>query len=184
MNDYSNFTGLTAAQIKRDFFGPMDVVKATEQNCGYLLAPCIDNKKAFMLALAQRESDGGLNNVPRHELAYGPGGSYYQKDDVLKAQNRRYGALAACSWSPWQIMYPVAVELKYAGNPGDLHSPYVAAPYVVEYFNRAFRRGADTLEKLFCSYNHGSFGGRDLANDAYTQACMNFYDGFKKGAIS
>lgn len=124
---------------------------------GELDASFITNKPAFLFALSGIESAYGEDNYPKYEPGYGPGGIYFQRSRALKHYYYEcgYGALASCSWGPWQIMFIVAVENDYKGHPAELHNAMVSAPYVVNHLNHLIKGGADTIEKLVAAYNAG-----------------------------
>jgi len=86
------------------------------------------NGVALLRAFADVESSYGEDNVPRYEAAYGPGGAYYERRDPftrlltpgarqLRDLYSQWGALACCSWGPWQTMYVTAIEMGWADTP-------------------------------------------------------------------
>lgn len=110
----------------------------------------------FLAAVSMCESSGGLYRVPRFEPGYGPGGTYYNKENY-----GRWGAWACCSYSSFQIMYPTAMELGYTGNPVELQlKDEVAIVYVKKYFEkRVFAKTSKfiTIANAADAYNSGSF---------------------------
>ena len=113
---------------------------------------------ALLRALAQVESSGGAQAIPRFEPAYSIGGYYYRRAKHVRDLWREYGDWAACSYSPWQILYVVASELGFDGSPIHLRDATVAGKYVVRYLNRRiFARGAKTIAEVGDAYNSGSF---------------------------
>ena len=105
-------------------------------------------------AIAEIETKYLELNVPKHEAAYDWHGKYF---DFNLWQ--LHGSLAACSYGPWQIMFPVAVELGFNCNiqPYSLTEPVNSIHWVIEYIvRRALKKGADNIEKVFDAYNSGS----------------------------
>lgn len=115
-------------------------------------APWI-NGTAALAALAENESRYGQFNIPKHERAYDFSGKYFQPDLW-----RKFGSWSACSYSSWQLMYPVAVELGFAGRPQDLACDEIAIYWVMKYIDqRIIQKGCQTLEQFADAYNSGSF---------------------------
>lgn len=144
-----------------------------------LQATFITEKAAFLFALAGKETCHGIQNVPRYEPAFGPGGLYYQRFKLLKELYRQFGAMASCSWGPWQILAVVAIENQhFSGHPAELQSGFISAPYVVGYLNYLIRNGADTIEKLFATYNAGigCLKNQSLWPKRYVLDALMFYD--------
>lgn len=109
--------------------------------------------KRLLTAIAVVESGYGTYNVPKYEKAYDLGGRYGNKAEWLK-----WGALAACSYSSFQIMYAVAREMGYQGSPIGLCHDDVALPYVIKLLQRRILdRGASTLADVADAYNSGNF---------------------------
>ncbi len=118
------------------------------------------NGTAVLWALFQREHYDPHNSVPRLEKAYCPGGRYFTPN-----QDRLwtiYGPAAAKSYSNFQILYPVAVELGFTGPPVTLEDDAVAIEYVVRLLNRRLiplsRKddGKVKAGELFDAYNSGN----------------------------
>jgi len=151
--------------------------KAVALNAHRVMAPCGIDKRILLLALADIESSGGKNNVPRWEAAYaGPnlgakdpqhrkfGGYYYRKRSAphVKAQWKRWGDPAAHSYGPWQILHITAWEFGYRGDPHDLTKTAVCLPYVIKLLNRrVFRhgdptKGARNLADVADAWNSGT----------------------------
>lgn len=125
----------------------------------------------FLAALSMNESSGGLYRVPKYEPAYGPGGSYYNKENYA-----RWGAWACCSYSSFQIMYPTAIELGYSGgNPVELQlKDEIAIVWVKKFFEkRVFAKTNKfiTLGNAADAYNSGSF----LDNNIPQKYIANLY---------
>ena len=105
---------------------------------------------ALLRAIADVESSYGANSTPRHESAYCRGGRYHR--DVL---TKLHGCAAHCSYGPWQVMYPTAVELGFEGTPAELANPETNCLYAVRYLN-ARAAGAETIEHVARAYNGGN----------------------------
>lgn len=106
-------------------------------------------------AIATVESAFGKYNVPKHERAFDFGGRLFNRELWLK-----WGSIQACSFSSWQIMFPVAVELGFDKNrhPCELSDDSIAIHWVIEYLKkRVFDRGAKTIREVADAYNSGSF---------------------------
>lgn len=73
---------------------------------GRLTIPFGLNSICVLQALADVESTYGKNAIPRYEPAYGWGGRYANRT-LLK----EWGAWAACSYGPFQVMFPTLQEL-------------------------------------------------------------------------
>lgn len=114
------------------------------------------DKVAILLGLCGVESSFGKLNRPKHEEAYAPGGRYF-KNLPMQGLYKQYGALASCSWGPWQIMAIKAHELGYEGHPSELHDGRISGPYVVMNLNKIVRDGAESMEHVLDAYNTGSF---------------------------
>lgn len=100
---------------------------------------------------------GGLRNLPVHEGAYDFGGRYWKRASHVRDIVEKYGAMGACSWSSWQILYVTAWEMGFRGAPIDLWDDLTAARYVVKLLNaRIFGRGAKTIEDVGDGWNTGS----------------------------
>lgn len=138
------------------------------------VAPWLDGE-CLLKALAMNESALGVYNVPKHEKAYDLGGTYGKRE--LWA---RFGSWAACSYSSWQIMYPVALELGFTGSPMDLWHDDTAINYVVELIKRRIiARGATDIKQVFDAYNSGSFKDSIVPHDYIEKGCKN-YEMFRK----
>jgi hypothetical protein len=115
------------------------------------------NRMALLAAFASVESSFGMEDQPRYEPAFGLDGMYFRKSKDLQFDYySKYGPLVAMSYGPWQIMYPTAKSVGFLGHPLDLWPAYNSCPYVVEFLNQLFKRGATTVEKLAQGYNSGS----------------------------
>lgn len=166
-------------QLTPEINSSQQIFRLCQVNGPDLQGKFISNKPAFLYALASKETGVGINNRPRYEPAYGPGGLYYQRSKLLQDLYKKYGALASCSWSPWQILAITAIEnQKFPFHPAMLHNGAVAVPYVVGYLNYLMKMGADTLEKLFGAYNAGPGCLKNEKNlpKKYIKESLEFYD--------
>ncbi len=132
-------------------------------------APWLDGR-ACLAAIAEVETAFGQYNVPKYEKAFDLGGKYGNRRLWTK-----FGAMAACSWSSWQIMYIVCVELGYPGRPIDLQDDSVAIHWVMDYLDkRILQAGCSSVVELFDAWNTGSFKDANVP-DKYVQECLHAY---------
>lgn len=128
------------------------------------------NGVALLAALAEAESWFGVYNIPKYEPAYDSGGRYFDHKLWMK-----WGSWAACSYSSWQIMYPVAIELGFDGRPQDLWDDETAIHWVMEYIDRRIlKRGCNTVEQFADAYNSGSFKDRNVP-ELYIEKFVGHY---------
>ena len=121
-------------------------------------APNSINAEALLLAIADVESSAGTQNLPRFEPAYSIGGFYWKRARHVRQEWRRWGDFAACSFSSWQILFVVAFELGFRGDPIALREDVLAVRWVVELLNRRiFGREAKTVRDVADGWNSGSF---------------------------
>ena len=130
------------------------ISRLIREHAPLIKAPEELNPEALLWALYWCEKYTAGNRVPRFEAAYAPGGRYFR---FMKHLYDMWGEDACCSYSNFQILYPVAVELGYTGPPLALDHDSISLPYVVRYLNlRVFGRGASTIEDVADAYNSGS----------------------------
>jgi len=137
----------------------------------------------LLWAIAFIESAGGALNVPKHEPAYAPGGFYYKRKTEGGARVRtlwnRWGDWAACSYSSFQILFVVAVELGFLGSPIDLWHDEEAIVWVVNLLNeRIIEKKPESLEQIADAYNSGSFRDRHVPHE-YIAKFIRAYDEVK-----
>jgi len=130
------------------------------------------DKFCILMALAGVETSFGKLNRPRHEVGYAPGGAYF-KNLGLQGLYKHVGALASCSWGPWQIMAVKAMELGYDGNPAALHDGRVSGPVVVKLLN-LIGKDAQSMDQVLDAYNTGSFRVGEPPKD-YISKFWTFY---------
>jgi len=115
------------------------------------------NGVCLLYALFMNERYNTHNAVPRYEKGYGPGGRYFNQ-----ALWDKWSEDSAKSFSNWQIMYLVAVELGYQGPPNLLDIDGVAVEWVVRLIKKRLARlsrkddGLATLEEILDAYNTGN----------------------------
>lgn len=137
------------------------------------LAPWMDGE-ICLKALATVESSYGIYNIPRHEKAYDLGGIYSKSYKPLLI---KYGAMAACSWSSFQIMYPVAYELGFQGDPIELQNDELAIMWVMEYIRkRILDKGCSRLQDFADAYNSGTFRDKLIPEDYITKFMKAYLD--------
>src|SRR3990167_7300309 len=111
--------------------------------------------EAIANAVKQVESSGGTNVGPRYEPGFQR--RYLQGKPQWEALAKRYGWKAvSSSYGPWQIMYPVAVELGFTGSPQQLADPTVNRQYFDKKFQRDYQATGGNLQKSLLRYNGGS----------------------------
>lgn len=107
------------------------------------------NRERLLAALCREESTGWKDKRPNFEPAFYFKGRYGKPEIINRWQvgvepilKEAVGLLAASSIGPWQIMYPVAVELGFEGAPWELADPYVNLEFAIRYINeRCLKRG-------------------------------------------
>ena len=134
-----------------------------------------------MYALFLNERYNATNSSPRFERAYSAGGRYC--DPTLWVQ---YGRAAACSYSNWQIMFPVAVELGYRGTPEALDEDATAIVWVVQLLRKRlvkFARQEDgraTLSELLDAYNSGNPRDANVPHEYIARGAEHYADAFER----
>ena len=129
------------------------------------------NGAACLYTLFLKERYNQHNPGPRREPAYATGGRYANQELLA-----RYGDAAACSYSNWQIMFPVARELGYLGRPADLDDDATAIQWVVKLIQKRIepqaRRndGRLTLAELADAYNSGNCRDANVPHEYIAQA--------------
>lgn len=136
----------------------------------------------FLLALTGVESSFGHNTKPRHEPAYDVGGRYFSEKLHAAYGYHAQPSPIAFSYSSFQMMFPVAYELGYEGNPEYLTcdedyngGDWIVCPLVCLYMKeRGLEKDAKTLESLYDAFNSGSPKG--WVPEEYIQKAMGFYE--------
>lgn len=107
---------------------------------------------ALLYALGMAESSGGTFNITRYEK------SYHSGRYAVPALIEKFGAAAACSYGPWQIMYVNATDvLGHDVDPIRLHIPEVAAVASIRWLNEhVIGRGAVTVRDIADAWNTGN----------------------------
>ena len=133
----------------------------------------------LLWAIATVESSAGKLNVPKHEMAYCPGGYYYKRSGEVRELWRRWGDWAACSYSSFQILYVVAIELDFEGSPIDLWYDEEACPVVVKFLNqRIIKRSPGDLGDIADAYNSGTFRDEHIPYE-YVKKFLRAYEEVK-----
>ncbi len=135
--------------VCRDFGQSLDVLRPADVTLDSI---------ALLATIAWTEStfgrDGGQSRVER---AYRPDGIYYRRSATVRDLHNTYGDAAASSWSSFQILYAVAWELGFRGEPWKLYDDRIAVAPVVSYISeRAYQRNARTVEEVARTYNGGN----------------------------
>lgn len=89
----------------------------------------------LLWAISGNESSFGANVTPRHEPAYDVGGIYSHNSPMPELLSK-YGAAAACSYGPWQLLLANAPD--YA--PTDFADIGKSAQATVSFLNSLLRR--------------------------------------------
>lgn len=133
------------------------------------------DRRAILAALTDVETGpwGSRWQAARYEPAYARGGRYYTREQWPRVH--RYESLAACSYGPWQLMYPVACELGYDGPPWGLVQPGASAPYVVQLLNSRVTH-KELLESYPDAHNTGNDRDRILPAQSYIENFVSAYD--------
>lgn len=93
------------------------VVAACQQYGPQLKVDPSLNGSYVMQAIASNESSIGANCGPRHEPAYDQGGSIYRSNAQQRQLVADFGAAAASSYGPWQMMF---INFDRSVTPPDL----------------------------------------------------------------
>ena len=151
--------------------------------------PAKVDPERLMASLAMVESDGWKNKQPNFEPAFYAGGRYFNHHLHAEAMHRAdpvlessMGKLAASSMGPFQVMYPVAVELGFEGSPLELIDPRVNIEFAIRYLlKRVIPKlpAPDGTEEQIVKdvgdgYNTGN--PRDsIENPHYERRLLNYY---------
>jgi hypothetical protein len=118
----------------------------------------VGDGRALLGALAENESGFDLADGPRFESSYYYGSKKYEQSKELREAVARQGALAACSWGPWQLMAMNALRLGYSLDEPlhDLWHASVSAPFVVRLVEEILtKQKPPTPEDFADAYNSG-----------------------------
>jgi len=113
----------------------------------------------LLWAISGIESSHGRDRLhARQESNYSPGGLFYARSVDLQQSWKTHGVLAACSFGSWQVLYQVARELGFKGQPEELKDDRICcAMATVLILERLIRKqGAKTLTEVLDSFNSGS----------------------------
>ncbi len=139
------------------------------------------NGAALLYALFRNEHYNRTNDEPRYEPTYDLGGRWCPPAQAARVA--KWGQAACCSYSNWQIMFPVACELGYKGSPAALDDDDTALPWVVRLLNRRLvplcrkNDGIVTVAEVADAYNTGN--PRDSLHnfDYETRAVQHYAEG-------
>ena len=163
---------ITAFPPDRIIAASLDAAAALSNVC-----PNAINPRALVRALAEVESSFGTNCAPRHERAYDLRGKLHDANtpggEALRGFRRVWGAWAACSYGPWQVMYAVARELGFNVTPVELAeniglNGMVASALLRKRIFREVPTGSDRercLEIIGDSYNTGNSRDANIPSD-------------------
>jgi hypothetical protein len=136
---------------------------------------------SILLTISGLESTFGQRRLfAKLEAGYAPGGHYYQNSmDVRKLWNT-YGAMAACSYGTFQLMFVTARELGFLGPPIDLQKDEIAAYWSAQLITRRIikAQGATTLAQVLDGYNSGSSRDANVP-EAYINKGVSLYKSLK-----
>jgi hypothetical protein len=101
------------------------------------------NRERLLAALCRQESTGWKDRRPNFEPAFYLRGKFANLELINRWQTgvepalyEAIGLLVASSLGPWQIMFPVAVELGFTGHPCELADPAVNIEFAIRYVNQ------------------------------------------------
>ena len=142
------------------------------------------NPAVLLHALADVESDHGARSLATlHESAYCYKGFYYKSPngDDLRRLSRVYGCLAHSSYSAWQILYLVAYEEGFRGDPCALRDNAVAIRPVIRVLNRRVfdRYPRISLEGVADSWNSGNPRDENVPH-VYVKRFLEAYERWKQ----
>ena len=79
MTEACEFSSLYTYQLNTKFVTQDEIQKLCEFHEEDLEIPWVEDPKALLLAFSAVETTIGMNNRPRYEMTYAPGGFYYHK---------------------------------------------------------------------------------------------------------
>ena len=108
-------------------------------------------------AFMQVESSGGTNVTPRYEPKFEAkyGRKWVTDDPQFRATvlKRLGNTKTFSSYGPFQVMYPVAVELGFRGTPEELAEPTTNRQYFEKKFLRDWRGTKGNFDATISRYN-------------------------------
>jgi hypothetical protein len=109
------------------------VISACKQYGPQLKVDSAIDPVVAMMAISSNESSVGANCGPRHEPGYDVGGGIYQANELQRQLVAEYGAAAASSYGPWQMMF---INFERGVTPDQLLSDLdLCAGNFVRFFN-------------------------------------------------
>lgn len=114
----------------------------------------------FAKAVMMVESSGGTNIGPRYESGFERryGQKWLAQGDTAFRQSmlEQFGPQAIyASYGPFQIMYPVAVEMGFRGTPQELADPEINRQFFEKKIQRDFKSTGGDVRKTLLRYNGG-----------------------------
>lgn len=151
------------------------ILRAIDQEAANLLVTGPFDRRAILAAFTDIESGpwGARGEAGLFEDRYYRGGRYYRAHVIDLVH--RYESLAACSYGPWQVLFPTAWEYGYRGHPVGLLDPVVCAVYAVKILNDRVKNKGD-LASYADGYNTGNDRDRILPASNYTEGLIAAYD--------
>lgn len=111
---------------------------------------------------------------------------HYIKDNP-RAVARTHGPLAACSYGPLQIMYEVAVEIGFHGEPHELFDFETGLYWGARYLASLVTWAKGDLHAALAAYNGGKAGNEPDAtpdrNHAYADKVFAFKERYLHEAV-
>lgn len=141
----------------------------------------------LLAAIADVETNGGIDDVPRFEASYMPAGfsttvqghvlhgTGEALSDLAAERFKEWGIWAAGSFSRWQILFQVAADNGYTGDPRMLVFDATALPFVVARLNHIASKGATTVRQFAQAWNTGHFTN-DPPHGDYADEVQSAYD--------
>jgi hypothetical protein len=125
------------------------------------------NPLGLLGALAEVESSFGEANRARFEKIYSWGNRYFSAEQMDRWH--RWGDIACCSYSSFQIMYPTACELGFDHspwdrNPTELFDDQVAILFVLAFIQKRMV-GVHTVGDFADAWNTGSFKDSNVPHE-------------------
>lgn len=157
-------------------FAAEDVARACRAWGPQLRVPAGVDGVKLLWALSGCESSFGKHAWPRHEPAYDCGGRYAMNAEQAHLLDL-YGAAAACSYGPWQLLL---VNVEPQASPDEMENLNRCAMATVQFLNRLLEREKpQTLEEIAEAYNSGKWRWQVVPPgvERYAEDCRKYYDG-------
>lgn len=130
-----------------------------------------------LLAAQVMVESSGLPDAFRPELAFYKA---YIKGNPNAAAGR-YGPLAACSYGLLQIMFEVAAEDGFTGEPWELFDPFVGLDAGAKHLAKLLARCGGDYHQALAQYNGGTGGNMTppYRTEAYAQKVFDTRDAMR-----